>query len=326
MHIYRFICILGLGFLWIFSQSAHAVFPDKPVHIVVPFAAGGATDLAARIIAPALQKRLGQPVVVDNKAGAGATIGTAAVAMAPPDGYTLLLGSAANAIGNAISDYSQKKLPYVFERDFTGVALVAEVPGVLIIPASFSAQNVSQLTAYAKSHPGELSYGSPGFGTSVHLAGELYESSADIQLVHVPYKGASPAMTDLLGMRIQMMFPALSVAQPYIDSGKVRALAITTNQRSSLAPNIPTMQEAGVANYEVSGWLGIFAPKGISLDNLKILEQAMNSTLKDPQVQAALAKISIEPTPGTAKALNEKLDADTKRWSALIKKRKLDLQ
>ena len=326
MPIFKLIRYLGLGIIGIHSLAAHAAYPDRPIHIVVPFAAGGATDLAARIIAPALQARLGQPVVVDNKAGAGATIGTAAAALAPPDGYTLLLGSAANAIGNAISDYSQKKLPYVFERDFTGVALVAEVPGVLIVPTAFPPQNVAQLTAYAKSHPGELSYGSPGFGTSVHLAGELYESLADVQLIHVPYKGASPAMTDLLGMRIQMMFPALSVAQPYIDSGKVRALAITTRQRSALAPNIPTMQEAGVANYEVSGWLGIFAPKGIAPDNLKTLEKAFNSTLKDPQVQSALAKISIEPTPGSAKVLNERLEADTQRWSALIKKRKLDLQ
>ena len=325
MHIIKLLTYLGLGIAGL-SVQVIAAYPEKPVHIVVPFAPGGATDLAARIIAPALQNRLGQPVVIDNKAGAGATIGTAAVALAPADGYTLLLGSAANAIGNAISDNSQKKLPYVFERDFTGVALVAEVPGVLIVPTSFPVQTVSQLTSYAKSHSGELSYGSPGFGTSVHLAGELYESLADVQLVHVPYKGASPAMTDLLGMRIQMMFPALSVAQPYIDSGKVRALAITTRQRSSLAPNIPTMQEAGVANYEVSGWLGIFAPKGIAPENLKILENEINNTLKDPQVKAALAKISIEPTPASAKVLNEKIESDTKRWSALIKKRKLDLQ
>jgi tripartite-type tricarboxylate transporter receptor subunit TctC len=293
---------------------------------VVPFAPGGATDLAARIIAPALQARLGQPVVIDNKAGAGATIGTAAVVTSPPDGYTLLLGSAANAIGNAISNYSQKKLPYVFERDFVGVALVAEVPGVLIVPSSFSVQNLAQLIAYAKTHPGELSYGSPGFGTSVHLAGELFESLAGVQLVHIPYKGASPAMTDLLGQRIQLMFPALSVAQPYIESGKVRALAVTTRQRSSLAPNVPTMQEAGLSGYEVSGWLGIFAPKAVSPENLLKLEKAITATLKDPQVRQSLAKISIEAMPGSALVLNEKLDSDTERWNKLLKNKKLDLQ
>ena len=296
------------------------------MHIVVPFAPGGATDLAARIIAPALQARLGQPVVIDNKAGAGATIGTAAVVTSPPDGYTLLLGSAANAIGNAISNYSQKKLPYVFERDFVGVALVAEVPGVLIVPSSFSAQNLAQLIAYAKTHPGELSYGSPGFGTSVHLAGELFESLAGVQLVHISYKGASPAMTDLLGQRIQLMFPALSVAQPYIESGKVRALAVTTRQRSPLAPNVPTMQEAGLSGYEVSGWLGIFAPKAVSPEHLLKLEKAITATLKDPQVRQSLAKISIEATPGTAMVLNEKLDSDTERWNKLLKNKKLDLQ
>ena len=318
--------VLLLSALVILTRPLYAAYPDRPIHIVVPFAPGGATDLAARIIAPALQARLGQPVVIDNKAGAGATIGTAAVVTSPPDGYTLLLGSAANAIGNAISNYSQKKLPYVFERDFVGVALVAEVPGVLIVPSSFSAQNLAQLIAYAKTHPGELSYGSPGFGTSVHLAGELFESLAGVQLVHIPYKGASPAMTDLLGQRIQLMFPALSVAQPYIESGKVRALAVTTRQRSPLAPNVPTMQEAGLSGYEVSGWLGIFAPKAVSPEHLLKLEKAITATLKDPQVRQSLAKISIEATPGTAMVLNEKLDSDTERWNKLLINKKLDLQ
>ena len=318
--------VLLLSALVILTRPLYAAYPDRPIHIVVPFAPGGATDLAARIIAPALQARLGQPVVIDNKAGAGATIGTAAVVTSPPDGYTLRLGSAANAIGNAISNYSQKKLPYVFERDFVGVALVAEVPGVLIVPSSFSAQNLAQLIAYAKTHPGELSYGSPGFGTSVHLAGELFESLAGVQLVHISYKGASPAMTDLLGQRIQLMFPALSVAQPYIESGKVRALAVTTRQRSPLAPNVPTMQEAGLSGYEVSGWLGIFAPKAVSPEHLLKLEKAITATLKDPQVRQSLAKISIEATPGTAMVLNEKLDSDTERWNKLLKNKKLDLQ
>ena len=318
--------VLLLCALVILTRPLYAAYPDRPIHIVVPFAPGGATDLAARIIAPALQARLGQPVVIDNKAGAGATIGTAAVVTSPPDGYTLLLGSAANAIGNAISNYSQKKLPYVFERDFVGVALVAEVPGVLIVPSSFSVQNLAQLIAYAKTHPGELSYGSPGFGTSVHLAGELFESLAGVQLVHIPYKGASPAMTDLLGQRIQLMFPALSVAQPYIESGKVRALAVTTRQRSPLAPNVPTMQEAGLSGYEVSGWLGIFAPKAVSPENLLKLEKAITATLKDPQVRQSLAKISIEAMPGSALVLNEKLDSDTERWNKLLKNKKLDLQ
>jgi len=318
--------VLLLSALVILTRPLYAAYPDRPIHIVVPFAPGGATDLAARIIAPALQARLGQPVVIDNKAGAGATIGTAAVVTSPPDGYTLLLGSAANAIGNAISNYSQKKLPYVFERDFVGVALVAEVPGVLIVPSSFSAQNLAQLITYVKTHPGELSYGSPGFGTSVHLAGELFESLAGVQLVHIPYKGASPAMTDLLGQRIQLMFPALSVAQPYIESGKVRALAVTTRQRSPLAPNVPTMQEAGLSGYEVSGWLGIFAPKAVSPENLLKLEKAITTTLKDPQVRQSLAKISIEAMPGSALVLNEKLDSDTERWNKLLKNKKLDLQ
>ena len=304
------------------ALPAQAAWPEKPIRIVVPFVPGGAADSAARMLAPGLQKRLGQSVVIENRAGAGATIGTAAAAAAPPDGYTLLMGSASNAIGNAI----QKNLGYVFERDLEPVLLVAEVPGVVVVPRSLPVTTVRELVAYAKARPGEISYGSPGYGTSVHLAGELFESMTGASMVHVTYKGASPAIIDLLAMRLQLMFPALAAAQSHIQSGGLRALAVTTAKRSLLAPELPTVSEAGLPGYEVSGWIGLFAPKGVAPDILRRLERAIDDTLRDEPMRQSLVKIGIEPTPAPAQALRERVESDTRRWEQLIKNRKIELQ
>ena len=301
---------------------AHAAWPEKPLRIVVPFIPGGAADSAARLLAPGLQKRLGQPVVIENRAGAGASIGTAAVASAPADGYTLLMGSASNAIDAAI----QKKLPYLFERDLLPVLLVAEVPGVLVVPRELPVNSVTELIAYVKARPGQLSYGSPGYGTSVHLAGELFENMTATSMIHVPYKGASAALTDLLGQRLDMMFPALAAAQSHVQSGRLRALAVTTSKRSALVPDLPTLSEAGLPGYEVGGWIGLFAPSGLALDTLNTLQQAVDATLKDEAMRQALAKIGIEATPAPAQVLRARVEADTKRWQQLIKSRKIELQ
>jgi tripartite-type tricarboxylate transporter receptor subunit TctC len=302
---------------------ARAAWPEKPIRIMVPFVPGGAADSAARLMAPALQKRLGQPVVIENKAGAGATIGTAAVAGSPADGYTLLMGSATNAIDNAI----QKKLPYVFERDLVPVLLVAEVPGVVVVPRDLPVKTMPELIAYAKSRPsGSLNYGSPGYGTSVHLAGELFESMTETTMVHVPYKGAAPAITDLLGQRLQLMFPALAAAQSHIQAGTLRALAVTTRSRSALAPDLPTVHESGLPGYEVGGWIGLFAPAGIAPDILARLQRALDETLRDDEMRQALARIGIEATPAPAQALRERVEADSRRWAQLIKTRKIELQ
>lgn len=304
-------------------DTARAAWPEKPIRIVVPFVPGGAADSAARLLAPALQTRLGQPVIIENRAGAGATIGTASVASAPPDGYTLLMGSASNAIDNAI----QKKLPYVFERDLAPVILVAEVPGVVVVPRSLPVNTMQELVTYAKAQPtGSISYGSPGYGTSVHLAGELFESMTGTTMLHVPYKGAAPALTDMLGNRLQLMFPALAAAQPHIQSGSLKALAVTTRSRTSLAPELPTVSEAGLPGYEVGGWIGLFAPSGVPAPTVTRLQQAFEQTLKDEATRQSLARIGIEAMPGSAQALRERVEGDTKRWSNLIKVRKIELQ
>lgn len=314
-------CLLMTIFLF-GSFPAHAAWPEKPIRIVVPFVPGGAADSAARLIAPSLQKRLGQPVVIENRAGAGATIGTSAVATAPPDGYTLLMGSASNAISNAI----QSKLPYVFERDLVAVMLVAEIPGVVVVPSKLPVKNIKELIAYAKVHKDDMSYGSPGYGTSVHLAGELFQSMTGTSMVHVPYKGASAAITDLLGMRLQVMFPALAAAQPHMQAGNLRALAVTTRKRSVLAPDLPTVHEAGLAGFEVGAWIGFFVPKGLAPEVMTALQLAIEDTMKDEDLQRALSKLGIEPTPASAQVLREKVESDTRRWEQVIKNRKMQLQ
>jgi len=304
------------------SFPAMAAWPEKPIKIVVPFVPGGAADSAARVMAPGLQKRLGQAVLIENKGGAGATIGTAAVVTAPADGYTLLMGSATNAISGAI----QKQLPYVFERDLVPVFQVAEVPGVVVVPRSLPINNIQELIAYVKAHPGELCYGSPGFGTSVHLAGEMFESMTGTSMIHVPYKGAAPAITDLLGLRLQLMFPALAAAQTHIQAGTLRALAVTTPRRTALAPELPTVHEAGLPGFEVGGWIGLFAPKGVAPEVLGRLQKAIEETLKDDETRQALVKVGIEVAPAGPQVLRERFESEMRRWEKLIKTRKIELQ
>ena len=308
--------------IFLTSFSAYCAWPEKPIKIIVPFIPGGAADSAIRAMAPGLQKRLEQPIVIENKAGAGAKMGTAAVASSPADGYTLLVGSASNAIGNAI----QAKMPYVFERDFAPVMLIADVPGVVVVPSKLPIKNIQELVAYAKAHPGEMNYGSPGYGTSVHLAGELFQSMTGTSMVHAPYKGASAAITELLGMRLQLMFPALAAAQPHIQAGSLRALAVTTRTRSSLAPDLPTVHESGIPDYEVGGWIGMFAPKGIPPDAIQALTKAIEDTLKDEEIKRVLFKLGIEAMPGSASVLRERVSSDSRRWEKVIKNRKMELQ
>jgi tripartite-type tricarboxylate transporter receptor subunit TctC len=302
--------------------TAIAAWPDKPLHIVVPFAPGGAADSAVRLMLPKLQQRLGTVVIIENRAGAGGSVGTAAVASSPADGYTLLMGSASNAIENAI----KKKVPYVFDKDLAAVYLVAEVPGVVVVPAALPVYSVPELVSYVQKNSGKISYGSPGYGTSVHLAGELFQSMTASSMVHVAYKGAAPAIVDLMGQRLQLMFPALAAAQVHIQSGSLRALAVTGPQRSSLVPDLPTVSEAGIPGYEVGGWIGLFAPKGVPPDVMAKLQQAIKTVLTDAETKAAFAKIGVEPTPASAAALRDRLGSDARRWEKLISTRNIDLQ
>jgi tripartite-type tricarboxylate transporter receptor subunit TctC len=306
--------------LWAGSAVAQQ-YPTRPITVIVPAAAGtGSQQIQA--LSACLSYALGKQVLVENRPGAGGTIGAAAVKNARPDGYTLLMGSASNAIGNAI----QNKMPYVFERDFIPVMLVADVPGVVVVPSKLPIKNMQELIAYAKANEGQLNYGSPGYGTSVHLAGELFQSMTGTTMIHAAYKGASPAITDLLGMRLQLMFPALAAVQPHMQAGTLRALAVTTRKRTALAPDLPTVSESGLADFEVGGWIGIFAPKGTPADVLNSLTRAISETMKEEELRQGLSKIGIEAMPGSSQALRERVESDSRRWEKVIKSRKMELQ
>lgn len=308
--------ILGLGVTTLALHAA-AAWPERPIKVVVPFAPGGAADAAVRVIAPRME--LAKPIVVENQAGAGGTIGTTAVARAAPDGYTFLVGSAANAIGGALV----KDLPYDFSRDLIAVAMLADVPGVLVVAKDVPVKTVPEFVAYVKARPGKVAYGSPGLGTSVHMAGELFSHTTKTEMLHVPYKGASAALTDLLAGRIQVMFPALAAVQGQVKDGRLRALAVTTAQRTPLAPELPTVAEAGVPGYEVGGWIGIFAPKGTPEAVLNAFRAALAKALADPGVAASLTKVGVEPRPMEAEKFKALVAAETARWAKLVREAKI---
>ena len=273
------------------TPSGQAPYPNKPVRMVVPFAAGGATDILARIGADELSKRLGQPVVVENVGGAGGTIGTGQVAKAKPDGYTLLAGSPGPI---TISPVAQKGLAYD-TRDFDAITIIADGPAALVVAKDSPYKSMRDLIAAAKAKPGALSYGSAGVGAFSHLNGELLKSLAGIDVVHVPYKGAGPALTDVLGGRLDFYIEYYPAVQKFIESGDMRALAVTSANRFPLRSDIPTMAEAGVPGYEMSAWVGVMAPAGTPKDVADKIQQTLAQALQDPAVAARIRGLGVVP-------------------------------
>lgn len=252
-------CLAGASLaLGSMMPAAAQSWPEKPVTVVVPFASGGTTDIIARTIGQKMGESLRQPVVVDNRPGAGGTLGASNVARATPDGYTLLLATVAHTMAPGI----YKKLPYDFTRDLVPVGLVALTPNVLLVGASMPVKSVAELIAYIKSHPGKVNYGSAGPGSTEHLSGELLRSMTGTDIVHVPYKGGAPMMTDLIAGQIQMAVETSPSAAPHVRSGKLRALAVTTAKRSPAYPGVPTLDESGIKGYEVTTWYALMAPRG----------------------------------------------------------------
>ena len=304
------------------QMQASTAWPERPIRIVVPFVPGGAADSVARLLAPKLQERLGQPVVIENRAGGGAILGTDLVATAPADGYTLLMGSASNAIGSALF----RKLPYVFEKDFSAISQVADVPGVLVVAATLPVRTVAELITYTEKNGAQMSFGSPGYGTSVHLAGELFMQMTRTRMVHVPYKGAQPALVDLTAGRIQMMFPALAAVQAHVQGGRLKALAVTSKERSALAPTLPTLAEAGVPGYAVGGWIGLFAPAKTPAPVLERLARALVEALQSAEVRESLTKAGVEPKPSGAREFAALVVSETRRWEQLVNQAGLEKQ
>jgi tripartite-type tricarboxylate transporter receptor subunit TctC len=303
---------LPLPFTTAFAQATQ---PKGPIVLVVPFAAGGATDVVSRLVAQKLSLRIGRPTIVENVAGAGGAIGAAKVAKAAPDGNTLLMGTVAT---HAIYPLSTTPSPYNPQRDFTPVSLVATVPNVLLVSNATKVQNVRELIALLKAQPGKLSYGSSGVGTPPHLSGELFKSMAGVDVGHIPYKGGAPAMADLVGGHIPILFDVLTGAASHIRSGSVRALAVTTAKRSPSFPDVPTMAEAGVPGYETYTWNAVFGPAGVPAAQVETLSRELQAVVQDAEVQAKLKDLSANPVGSAPDVLAALVKSENEKWGPVI--------
>ena len=296
-------------------------FPDRPVKLIVPFPPGGATDVLGRILAKRMAELLGQPVVVENHGGAGGTIGTEFAARQPADGYTVLL---VNAIPHTASRKLYPNLKYDPVKSFTPIGALGTVRYILAINNDVPATDYAQFVQYARSQPGKLNFGSAGMGTAPHLAMELFMRAAQVDMVHVPYQGSGPAITDLMGGRVQAIIENVPLI-PLIRSGKVRALAITGARRSESLPHVPTFAEAGLGNYDVTGTWGLIAPTGVPERNVAILGDALAKAVADPAVRETLTTQGIEPAPGSAAEYAAVLARESDKWSRLIDEAKIKL-
>jgi tripartite-type tricarboxylate transporter receptor subunit TctC len=308
--------LVALVMVSLVGQVAHAGFPERGIKIVVPFPAGGSNDVVARLLGTKLQELWGQPVVIDNRAGGGGNIGADAVVRSPADGYTLLL-TAPGPLAVNQSLYAQ--LPFNPAQDFTPVALIASVPIVLAVNPGVKATTVAELIALAKASPGKLNFGSSGLGSTNHLAGELLKARAGIDIVHVPYRGAAPAMNDLIAGQIPMMFDNMPAIRPQVQGGTIRAIAVAGAARSPLFPELPTMAEAGVANFEASSWFGLVAPAKMPPDVTKVLIDGVTKVLKDPDMVKRLADVGAEPGTLSGDAFAAFLRTESEKWGQVVK-------
>ena len=307
--------VLGAGLLGGTSALAQA-YPTKPVTIIVPFAAGGTTDILARIIGQALTAELGQSVVVDNRAGAGGNIGGQAAAKATPDGHTLFMGTVGT---HAINASLYKKMPFDPVKDFAPLTRVANVPNLLVANPAQPYKSVKDLIAYAKANPGKVNFGSSGNGSSIHLSGELFKSLAKVDMQHVPYKGSAPAVTDLLGNQIDIMFDNMPSAIQHVRSGSLVPLAVTTAKRSPELPNVPTIAEAGVPGYEATSWFGMFAPAGTPAPVLAKLNAAIVKVLAQPDVKKKINEQGAEVYSETPEQFAAFIQAESVKWGKVVK-------
>ena len=297
------------------GAAAQSTYPQKSIRIVVGYTPGGATDIVARILAAKLQEALGQSVIVENKPGAGSNIGSEYVAKSAPDGYTLLVGS----IANASNMVAYKNLNYDTLRDLVPVSQLMSAPSILAVHPSFPAKNLPELIALAKREPGRYAYASTGSGGSPHLAGELLKLRAGIDLIHVPYKGAAPAMSDLLGGQVHMAFQTALSAVPHLQSGQLRAIAVAANKRLAQLPNVPTMAEAGLAEVEVSSWNGLFAPAKTPPEIVARLHAETANALASPEVREKLLAQGAEPIGSSPEEFRAYIRAEIDKWGKVVR-------
>ena len=291
-------------------------YPTRPITIIVPFSAGGTTDILARIVGQGLTTELGQSVIVDNKPGAGGNIGASLAAKAQPDGYTLFMGTVGT---HAINQALYKKMPFDPVKDFAPLTRVATVPNLLVAHPSQPFKTVKEVIAYAKAHPGDVTYGSPGSGSSPHVSGALFQSLTGAQITHVPYKGSAPAMSDLLGGQIAVMFDNMPSAIQHVRSGKLRPIAVTTAKRSPELPDVPTIAEAGVPGYEATSWFGMFAVAGTPKPVLDKLHAALAKVLSQPDVKKKIADQGGDVVVETPEQFAAFIKAETAKWGKVVK-------
>jgi tripartite-type tricarboxylate transporter receptor subunit TctC len=291
-------------------------FPNRTITLVIPFAPGGSTSIVGRVIADKMSELIGEKVVVDNRPGAGGTVGTKAVAKSDPDGYTIALGYTGTlAIGPSLF----KNAGYDPRKDFAPIGMIGNAPNSLVVHPSFPAKTVGELIAYAKANPGKVNFGSAGAGTASHITGEYFAASAGIKLVHVPYKGTGPALTDLLGGHIPMAFAPIPASHANVSAGMLRALAVTSTTRSSLLPEVPTIAEAALPGFDASLYYGLVAPAGTPRPVIDKLNKTLNAALASDEVKKQLGLDGTEITPGTPQAYTDFIDKDEKKWAGLVK-------
>jgi tripartite-type tricarboxylate transporter receptor subunit TctC len=290
-------------------------YPSKPVRIVVPFSPGGATDVLARIVGQKLTERSGQPVVIENRAGGGGNIGAEQVAKSAPDGYTLLLGG----VPQAISASLYPKLGYDMVRDLAAIAEIASFPSAIVLHPSLPANSVKELIALAQARPGQLSFGSAGNGSPNHLALELFKTMAGLDMVHVPYKGSGQLIGDLLAGQVQLASMGLPVALPHVQTGRLRAIAVTGSVRSSLLPGVPTVSEAGLPGFDVSSWYGVFGPAGLPADIISKLNAEVRSLVAAPDVRERLAALGAEPSAKAPDQFARYVQEEIWKWAKVVK-------
>jgi tripartite-type tricarboxylate transporter receptor subunit TctC len=312
----RFLCLaVGAAAAPIAAQIAAAqTYPTRPVHMIVGFTAGGGADITARLIGQWLSDRLGQSFVIENRPGADSNIGTAAVVNASPDGYTLLLALVPNAVNAAL----YQNLNFNFIRDIAPVAGIIRVPQVVLVNPSVPATTIPELIAYAKANPGKVNLASAGTGSAPHMAGELFNAMAQIKMVHVPYRGQAPALTDLLGGQVQVLFATTPGTTDFISTGKLRALAVTTASRAEVLPDLPTVGDF-LPGYEASQWYGVCAPKNTPAAIIDRLNKEINAALADPGMKARFADIGGEPLAGSPTAFGKLIADETEKWAKVVK-------